>query len=598
MENKSNEPPSPEPVDIDMTQLTTPGLFMKSPSDSDSNKSVQHHVADPSKVKDMETDNSIKTTVVTLQPYEANKPKKKRIYKPDPTLIHFDSLFGSESWSRYLTLETDRIIPTQKLENYLLTRCPTKEMSFRQIKENQWLVETTTKKQSESYLSITNINSANVKVTKHDTMNSIFGTVIIPFVEEEIDKTTVLDSLQKRYDNIQNCEIYDIPSKKNKEVSLKIAKIKFEGQTLPLKIKILGQNREVRPHVPKPLQCKNCSRYGHTTKKCNSDPRCAYCGSEEHATIWNHETPKCLNCGQNHHSRSKECSFYIYNTELKILQERTGMSIREAKLELKGRGLNDPSKKSTYRMVSKQTIESNRTVSSNVMVQPTIVTKGNVNKHHSSEITTVHNRYEILNTMQSDEVSAEKTQNQVKQSQQHNIQKKSQAPPKVVQQPKRRLSRENSEMDEISPSPVFPPKSKPILKKPRDEREYDNTSKTSMTDSTSSLHHERCGCHDCFVTISNKETPLSKEKLTNIIRNFMEARERSSLGALSAHQENCMCVNHLMYYKRNQIKILDKYLENQGKEASDISAPSSTSKSDINKRKPDISTSVRSKENH
>ena len=553
-------------------------------------------VADPGKDKTLEIDNSFKTNLATLQPYEAKKPRKRRMYRPDPTLIHFDSLFGSGSWSRYLTLETDRIISTQKLENYLLTKCPTKEMSFRQIKENQWLVETTTKRQSESYLSITNIDCANVKVSKHDTMNSIFGTVILPPVEEEVDKNTILDSLQKRYDDIQNCEIYTMPSKKNKEISLKVVKIKFAGQALPLKIKILGQNREVRPHVPKPLQCKNCSRYGHTTKKCNSNPRCAYCGSDEHATVWNHNTPKCLNCGQNHHSRSKECSFYIYNTELKILQERTGMSIKEAKLELKGRGLNDPSKKTTYRMVSKQTIETNRTESNNVMVQSTSATKGNDNKHHSSEITTVQNRYEILNTVQSDEVSAQKPQKVVKQPQQNNIQEKNQAPPKIIQQPKRRLSRENSEMDEISPSPVFPPKSKPILKKPRDEREYDDTSNISLTVSTGSLHHERCGCHDCFVTISNKETPLSKEKLTNIIRNFMEARERSSLGALSAHQENCMCINHLMHYKRNQIKILDKYLENQGKEASDISAPSSTSKSDINERKPDLSASVRSKE--
>ena len=551
-------------------------------------------VADLSKDKTMEIDNSFKTNLATLQPYEAKKPRKRRMYRPDPTLIHFDSLFGSGSWSRYLTLETDSMITLQKLENYLLTKYPTKEMSLRQIKENQWLVGTTTKAQSESYLSITNIDCANVKVSKHDTMNSIFGTVILPPVEEEVDKIMILDSLQKRYDNIQNCEIYSMPSKKNK-MSLNVVKIKFEGEALPLKIKILGQNREVRPHVPKPLQCKNCSRYGHTAKKCNSNPRCAYCGSDEHATVWNHNTPKCLNCGQNHHSRSKECSFYIYNTELKILQERTGMSIKEAKLELKGRGLNDPSKKPTYRMVSNQTIETNRTESNNLMVQSTSATKGYDNKHHSSEIT-VQNRYEILNTVQSDEVSAEKPQKLVEQSQHNNIQKKRQAPPKIIQQPKRRLSRENSEMDEISPSPVFPPKSKPILKKPRDEREYEKTSKTSLTVSASSLHHERCGCHDCFVTISNKETPLSKEKLTNIIRNFMEARERSSLGALSAHQENCMCVNHLMHYKRNQIKILDKYLENQGKEASDISTPSSTSKSDINERKPDISASVRSKE--
>ena len=352
MENKKDETPSPEPLDIEMTQLTTPGLFLKSPSDYESDKAIHQgdeittgkNPSHPTKV-----DSKSKTNMVTLQPYEAKKTKQKRkMYRPDPTLIHFDSLFGSGSWSRYLTLESDRKITTQKLENFLLTKCPTKEMAFREVKENQWLIETTTQKQSESYMSITNIDNANVSVTKHDTMNSIFGTAILPSVEEAVDKTTILDSLQKRYDNIQGCEIYSIPSKKNKDVSLKVAKIKFEGQVLPLKIKILGQNRELRPHVPKPLQCKNCSRYGHTNKKCNSEPRCAYCGSEDHATIWNHNTPKCLNCGQNHHSRSKECSFYIYNTELKILQERTGMSIREAKLELKGRGLNDPSKKTKH----------------------------------------------------------------------------------------------------------------------------------------------------------------------------------------------------------------------------------------------------------
>ena len=118
----------------------------------------------------------------------------------------------------------------------------------------------------------------------------------------------------------------------------------------------------------------------------------------------------------------------------------------------------------------------------------------------------------------------------------------------------------------------------------------------SKTSRTSNLHHERCGCHECFEAFSNEETPLSKEKLRNIIRNFIEARERSNLGALSEHQENCMCVNHLIHYKREQIKILDKYLENQEREASEVSIPSTTSKSDTNKRKPDTNTSVNSKE--
>merc|ERR1711915_513840 len=82
-----------------------------------------------------------------------------------------------------------------------------------------------------------------------------------------------------------------------------------------------------------------------------------YCGSEEHTTQWNCSDPKCVNCGQNHHARSKECMYYIYNTELKLLQERTGMSIKEAKLELKVRGIQDPAKKNTYSSITKTTNE-------------------------------------------------------------------------------------------------------------------------------------------------------------------------------------------------------------------------------------------------
>ena len=224
--------------------------------------------------EDLVLENCPLKTPITLEPYKVSKKKKN--YRQDPTLIHFDSLFGNNNWSRFLTLETDKKVTSQKLENYLLTRHPSKEMTFRQVKENTWLVETTTKIQSENYLSINSIDGINVKVTKHDTMNSVQGTVILPDDGEEIDKNTILDSLQKRYNNIQDCLIYNIPSKRNKETSLKVAKIKFEGQTLPMKIKILRQNRELRPYVPKPLQCKNCSKFGHSTKKCNNDPVCAF----------------------------------------------------------------------------------------------------------------------------------------------------------------------------------------------------------------------------------------------------------------------------------------------------------------------------------
>merc|ERR1712228_109335 len=105
------------------------------------------------------------------------------------------------------------------------------------------------------------------------------------------------------------------------------------------------------------MQCKSCCKYGHTATKCRNFPRCAYCSSQDHKTRWNCGQPKCVNCGLEHHARSKVCAFYIYNTELKLLQELTGMSIREAKLELKVRGIQDPAKKHAYSSITKTSKE-------------------------------------------------------------------------------------------------------------------------------------------------------------------------------------------------------------------------------------------------
>ena len=118
---------------------------------------------------------------------------------------------------------------------------------------------------------------------------------------------------------MQDIELYELPNKKYPNRSLRIARIKFEGQSLPQKIKIQGQNREVRPYIPKPLQCKSCSKFGHSESKCQSTPVCAFCSSLTHTTTWNCGTPKCANCGLEHHARSKECTFYMYNTEFNFI---------------------------------------------------------------------------------------------------------------------------------------------------------------------------------------------------------------------------------------------------------------------------------------
>ena len=120
-------------------------------------------VADSGVNENMVLDNSNQnkiSNVKTLEPFERNYSKKKTKYRPDPTLIHFDSLFGIDNWSRFLILKTSQKISSTKLENILLSKCPSKEMSFRLLRPNEWLIEATTKKQSETFLSLNEMKAS------------------------------------------------------------------------------------------------------------------------------------------------------------------------------------------------------------------------------------------------------------------------------------------------------------------------------------------------------------------------------------------------------------------------------------------------------
>ena len=341
---------------------------------------------------------------------------------------------------------------------------------------------------------------------------------------------------------------------------------------------------------------------------------------------------------------------------------RSGMSVNEAKQELRLRGFKDPAKDPMYRTVvtAEQTTGSENPTTDEVT--PSTSKEGNKHKPNNPEanISTdieLHNTFSVLAVTEDEmeiaepeeapksskvvqepkaeskkpktdlkkseavpsksksvnekrkeslEKSTSIPQNQndkkpssshVKQSQKKDVPKKAEVLPKPAQQPKRRLSRDNSEMEEISPSPVFTPKQKPLLKKLREDIAYASTSKTNMSLHTSEQHHNRCGCHDCFVTVSKKEDPLTKEKLKEIIRNFLEAREKANLGALSDHPESCMCVNHLIHYKRNSIKILDNFLEKcLSNKTTEIPTEPFTSTLDNRKKHLNTNASVKLKE--
>ena len=162
------------------------------------------------------------------------------------------------------------------------------------------------------------------------------------------NKNLLLMSLQARGYDCKAIELYEIPSRKSPSQKLRIAKITFEGIHLPRDIIIEGTRKEVRPHIPKPLQCKKCGNFGHLHHRCTNKEVCLFCGSDEHSTMWNCGTPKCVNCKGDHHTRSRQCVFYQYNTELKLLMIRSGMNYKEARRELYIKGIKDPAQNLTY----------------------------------------------------------------------------------------------------------------------------------------------------------------------------------------------------------------------------------------------------------
>ena len=264
----------------------------------------------------------------------------------------FNNMFGGEQdWQIYLIITTEIRIHHTQLERRLLEIHPSEEMSVRKIRneENKFLIETTSKEQSRTYLSLTNIKGLKVTVEKHGELNSVWGSVIIWDLDDN-DEETYKDILRYRYKNVEEVQLTKI-LRKNKK-NLDILRIKFSGDRLPDKIYLEGTVKEVRPHLPRPTQCYKCLEFGHVSRYCENDTaRCFKCGSPDHDPR-NTRCPnqeKCFNCKGEHHARSNKCEFYNYYTQVKHLQVRSGMTAREAKITLKAKGINDPYVRPTYR---------------------------------------------------------------------------------------------------------------------------------------------------------------------------------------------------------------------------------------------------------
>ena len=530
------------------------------------------------------------TSITTLEPYAptsgARKQRRKKYVNLD--IVRYEKMFGGETWTPFLNIKTEEKMTALTLELALLEIHPSKELKFRKKSDYEWLIETTTQKQSEVYLQLKTLCNKRVNVTKHETLNYRFGTVSIPQYDGGInideDKEKLLKAMRHRDKKIVDLELYELKSR-GRNSKIQIPKIKYSGLELPRVVMILGTNCEVREHIPKPMQCQKCWKYGHTTKKCRGTKTCANCASTTHpedVNQWECENQKkCPNCGEQHHAKSKSCKYYIYNADLTIMQARNGYSIAQARVEMRIKGHTNPA----YEKSFKDTLTTNAPAIS-FSNQPSSTPAKPVQEETKTEnAIATQNRFSYLaekeeepNQTDSEEtidfddvISTPKTnmtspkRRKISQSpkqaqagfwtpQEQRKTERSRTPPRDHKAKevahKQTLTSDKpslgvpSQLDASVPqrpttepqTPEEQPKNKPHQKtddpEPHpdgNEKQAQGTETATKTKETAKMHPlkphpDTCGCHSCFYQKFTKNKNFETNQLMQIIKEFCEDR--------------------------------------------------------------------------
>ena len=166
-------------------------------------------------------------------------------------------------------------------------------------------------------------------------------------------------------------------------------------------MKIGNKRIPIREEYPRPMQCKNCLKYEHTAKYCRSlgTQRCFKCGSLDHKSNSCSNSIKCFNCGGSHHAFARDCLFHGYFQEAYTRSRRYGITVREAKEDMKEEGMQLPHKtfadsvKSQKKATDDDNTHAAKTV--NIKEQSTIIPK--IKATNDLEVS---NRFTVLSNLE------------------------------------------------------------------------------------------------------------------------------------------------------------------------------------------------------
>ena len=198
------------------------------------------------------------------------------------------------------------------------------------LKSGSILVTTKTLIQTEKLLKTTMLPEFNIpiKITIAWSRQLTYGKIWAP----EFGNDTLQEMLKylEPHNVVAVRKLFNNPTRAHTPLFV----LTFFGKLPPYII--LGSIRyEIGVFIPRPLRCRNCWRFGHSTKQCKSEPLCSKCGISKHDRNSCNNILKCINCKGDHEATDSICPKYQSEMDICRLTAEKGISFTEARNSLK-----------------------------------------------------------------------------------------------------------------------------------------------------------------------------------------------------------------------------------------------------------------------
>jgi len=204
-----------------------------------------------------------------------------------------------------------------------------KPVDMTSMGRNGLLITVGNHQQGELLKAITKIDGKKCNVQPHKTFNTSRGLLYIS--EFDISAQELAEGLREQ----DVIEVTEAPWIKVRRPEVKVFLATFNRDAPPETVKIPGESLRTRvsEYQERPMQCKICQEYGHTSKRCSvpNNPRCGRCSNVGHETKnCSSETVKCYHCSGEHVAWNRKCPTHIFQAEVTKIQQKSKMSRREA----------------------------------------------------------------------------------------------------------------------------------------------------------------------------------------------------------------------------------------------------------------------------